>query len=94
MRKRVLLAVILLVFGGMLLCAGGKQEAETPGASFAKAFTSPGTEFRPKTRWWWPGGDVESRGRSSHGVSLSVVTGSSNGRILSQKTPTNVSRSA
>lgn len=33
---------------------------DSAGAQFAAAFQNPSNEYRPKVRWWWPGGDVNS----------------------------------
>lgn len=64
MRKKICIGI-----GGLLLFALAaffivrtiyKQPVKAQEWSeFAEAFEEPDTEYRPKVRWWWPGGDVE-----------------------------------
>lgn len=45
---------------GMLTTVLPVSAAGTTGAEFAAEFQNPSNEYRPKVRWWWPGGDVTS----------------------------------
>jgi hypothetical protein len=59
LKIRFLLIICFIILGFLLLSAFKENNKSDQGASFAGKFISPEMEFRPKVRWWWPGGDVE-----------------------------------
>lgn len=59
--KRFLTGLLAMVMVVTMLGANLPTAlADNIGSEFAAAFKNPGNEYRPKVRWWWPGGDVTS----------------------------------
>jgi hypothetical protein len=59
MKELSLILIVLMISGLVLLNVCQKKDKQTQGTLFARNFSSPEMQFRPKVRWWWPGGDVE-----------------------------------
>lgn len=59
--KRLLAAVTVIVMTAVMLTASLPAFAvDKTGSEFAAGFQDLSNEYRPKVRWWWPGGDITS----------------------------------
>ena len=58
--KRFLSAVTAAAMSVSMLAGLSVQAADSAHAEFVSEFQNPSNEYRPKVRWWWPGGDVTS----------------------------------